>query len=179
MSKSKTKQSTGKPTASKGAQPKGSQAKAGSQSSKTPAKKGLNVWLIVAAVATVAMIAAIVFLLRGEAAESSAAAGLPKEISVAQAKEKYDSGVFLLDVRQPEEWNEYHIPETTLIPLGELKSRVNELPKDKEIVVVCRSGNRSQEGRDILLSAGFEQVTSMAGGVKDWSAAGYPTVSGP
>jgi len=44
--------------------------------------------------------------------------------------------------------------------------------------VVCRSGNRSQEGRDILLEAGFEDVTSMAGGVLDWREAGYPVEVG-
>ena len=50
---------------------------------------------------------------------------------------------------------------------------------DKEVVVVCRSGNRSQQGRDSLREAGFEQVTSLAGGLKEWVALGYPTVSGP
>ncbi len=103
---------------------------------------------------------------------------LPAEISVQEAYQKYQQGVFLLDVREPEEWNEYHVPNTTLIPLGELASRLAELPKDREIVVVCRSGNRSQEGRDILLQAGFN-ATSMAGGLKTWSSMGYPTVSGP
>ncbi len=47
------------------------------------------------------------------------------------------------------------------------------------LVVVCHSGNRSAKGRDILLNAGFTQVTSMAGGLIQWQAAGYPTVSGP
>ena len=103
----------------------------------------------------------------------------PREISVEEAVAKRDSGAFILDVRQPEEWNEFHVPESTLIPLGELTSRVNELPKDQEIVVVCRSGNRSAQGRDILLGAGFTQVTSMAGGLTQWKAAGYPTVTGP
>lgn len=103
----------------------------------------------------------------------------PLEVSVEQAVAKRDSGAFILDVRQPEEWNEFHVPDSTLIPLGELASRVDELPKDQEIVVVCRSGNRSAQGRDILLSAGFTQVTSMAGGLTQWKAAGYPTVSGP
>lgn len=97
---------------------------------------------------------------------------LPAEISVQEAHQKYQDGVFLLDVREPEEWNEYHVPNTTLIPLGELASRLAELPKDREIVVVCRSGNRSQEGRDILLQAGFN-ATSMAGGLKTWSSMGY------
>jgi rhodanese-related sulfurtransferase len=90
-----------------------------------------------------------------------------------------DSGAFILDVREPDEWNESHIPGATLIPLGELASRVDEVPQDQEVVVVCRSGNRSQQGRDILLSAGFTDVTSMAGGVNQWKAAGFETVSGP
>jgi len=104
---------------------------------------------------------------------------LPREISVAEASTMRDSGAFILDVREPDEWNAGHIPGATLIPLGELASRVNEVPKDQEVVVVCRSGNRSQQGRDILLSAGFTQVTSMAGGLNQWSAAGLETVSGP
>ena len=53
------------------------------------------------------------------------------------------------------------------------------LPKDQEIVVVCRSGNRSATGRDILLDAGFNQVTSMAGGMNEWAAKNYEIVTGP
>ena len=109
----------------------------------------------------------------------AAAAALPAEISVADAAAKRDAGAFILDVRQPDEWNAVHIPGATLIPLDQLEARVNEVPKDKEVVVVCRSGNRSQQGRDILKSAGFSQVTSMAGGMNQWSAAGYPTATGP
>ncbi len=107
------------------------------------------------------------------------ASGLPAEISVAQAYEKREAGAFILDVREPSEWNEFHVPGATLIPLGQLADRVNEVPRDQEVVVVCRSGNRSQQGRDILQQAGFTQVTSMAGGVREWQAAGYPIVTGP
>lgn len=103
----------------------------------------------------------------------------PREISVADAVEKRDSGAFILDVRQPEEWNEFHVPGSTLIPLDQLVSRASELPRDQEIVIVCRSGNRSAQARDLLLDAGFTQVTSMAGGLTQWKVAGYPTVSGP
>ena len=103
-----------------------------------------------------------------------AAAELPDEISVDAAHQKYQDGVFLLDVRTQEEWDEYHAPDTTLIPLDELEGRLDELPQNEEIVVVCRSGNRSQAGRDILRNSGFEQTTSMSGGLKAWRAAGYP-----
>ncbi len=99
---------------------------------------------------------------------------LPLNISVDQAYALYQDGAFFLDVREPSEWEEYHAPGTTLIPLGELASRLDEVPRDRPIVVVCRSGNRSQQGRDILLQAGFSQVTSMDGGLKAWRARGYP-----
>ncbi len=99
---------------------------------------------------------------------------LSTSISVDEAFEMYEAGDYLLDVRTQEEWDEYHIPGTTLIPLDELANRVDEVPRDQNIVVVCRSGNRSQAGRDILLDAGFTAVTSMDGGVSTWQASGYP-----
>ena len=99
---------------------------------------------------------------------------LPREISVDEAYGKYQTGTYVLDVRTVEEWNEFHAPNSTLIPLDELATRISELPRDKEIVVVCRSGNRSQQARDILLGAGFDQVTSMAGGLNEWRTKGYP-----
>jgi rhodanese-related sulfurtransferase len=134
-------------------------------------------WWVAAAVGIVAIALGAVWILQPKAEQATNTA--PQEISVAEAFAKYEQGVFLLDVRTQEEWEDYHAPNTTLIPLDELADRVNELPKDQEIVVICRSGNRSQEGRDILLDAGFTNVTSMAGGLSDWRSAGYPTVSGP
>lgn len=105
-------------------------------------------------------------------------AGLAREVNTQDAAKLREEGAFMLDVREVSEWTAGHIPEATLIPLGELANRLNEVPKDVKVVVVCRSGNRSAEGRDILLQAGFETVTSMAGGMNDWAAAGYPTVTG-
>jgi len=102
---------------------------------------------------------------------------LPAEVTAADAMAKRDQGAFILDVRQPEEWAEYHVPGSTLIPLSELAARSNEVPKDREVVVVCRSGNRSATGRDILIKAGFTQVTSLKGGLSGWKTAGYPTLS--
>ena len=120
--------------------------------------------------------AAIIYL--AVASGAGSAAGLPATISVEQAYQKYNQGAFVLDVRTQEEWNDFHAPGTTLIPLDELPGRLDELPRDREIVVVCRSGNRSQQGRDILLGAGFTQVTSMSGGLNEWRSAGYPTEMG-
>lgn len=104
--------------------------------------------------------------------------GLAREVKVAEAAALRESGAFMLDVREPSEWTAGHIPGATLIPLGQLESRLSEVPKDAKVVVVCRSGNRSAQGRDILLKAGYENVTSMAGGMNVWTAGGYPTVTG-
>ena len=111
-------------------------------------------------------------------APAAAVQALPAEVSVAEASGLRDAGAFVLDVRQPDEWAAGHIPEATLIPLGELQSRLAEVPKDTKVVVVCRSGNRSAQGRDILLGAGYPAATSMAGGMNEWTAAGYETTTG-
>ncbi len=121
------------------------------------------------------VVALIIFLILQSANQkNNKPNSLPAEISVSEAYTKYQNGAFFLDVRTPEEWNQFHAPNSTLIPLDQLPSHLNEIPKDKEIVVVCRSGNRSAQGRDILLNAGFTQVTSMQGGLTEWQATGYP-----
>jgi rhodanese-related sulfurtransferase len=125
-------------------------------------------------IAFLIVVALVIYLLLQMGGNNSGNA-LSSTISVGQAYEMYQNGAFVLDVRTQEEWNEFHAPNTTLIPLDQLISRLNEVPRDRQIVVVCRSGNRSQEGRDILLNAGFEQVTSMTGGLNEWRASGFPT----
>jgi len=109
---------------------------------------------------------------------SSNAAALPLTVSVAVADEMQQAGDLVLDVREPSEWVAGHIARATLIPLGYLPGRLAELPRDRTIVVVCHSGNRSAQGRDILRQAGFTSVTSMAGGMTAWLAAGLPVVAG-
>jgi rhodanese-related sulfurtransferase len=103
---------------------------------------------------------------------------LAAEISVDGAKQLRDQGAFILDVREQSEWDQFHIPDATLIPLGTLPDQLANVPKDKTIVVVCRTGRRSAEGRDILFKAGYQNVTSMAGGVTEWQAKGLPIESG-
>jgi rhodanese-related sulfurtransferase len=96
------------------------------------------------------------------------------EITPAQAYAKFQQGAFFLDVRSQDEWNQFHIAGSTLIPLDELQNRLNELPKNQDIVVVCLSGHRSQSGVTILQQAGFKQVSCLSGGLQAWTAAGYP-----
>lgn len=151
-------------------------AKKSSRSRKNAGSSSIYLWVGIAA-ALVLLTAGAVFILNrpGQAAPT---AQLPAEVDVQMAADLREQGAFILDVRQPEEWVDYHIPGTTLIPLDQLESRLSEVPQDQEILVVCRSGNRSATGRDILLQAGFDQVTSLAGGLNGWRTAGYEWVSG-
>jgi rhodanese-related sulfurtransferase len=100
------------------------------------------------------------------------------EISPAQAYEKYQQGAFFLDVRSQEEWNQFHITGSTSNPLDELPSRLNELPRNQDIVVVCLSGHRSQSGVTILQQAGFTRVSCLSGGLQAWMDANYPIEQG-
>jgi rhodanese-related sulfurtransferase len=95
----------------------------------------------------------------------------------AQKKLAQKQKPYLLDVRQPEEYRSGHIPSAKLIPLGDLRSRMNELPKDREILVVCHSGNRSLSATRQLAGAGFNAV-NMRGGMIAWSRAGLPVSKG-
>jgi len=80
--------------------------------------------------------------------------------------------VVLIDVRENDEYAAGHIPEATLIPLGQLSSRLNEIPKDKTVVAVCRSGNRSGQATQLLRQAGFD-AHNMDGGMISWEQAGF------
>ncbi len=142
-------------------------------------KRKNNNTLIYGGLGAVILIVVAVLALNQPAAAPETTAGMPAEISVQEAYAYYEEDTFILDVRTPEEWNEGHVPGATLIPLDQLESRLSELPQDEEIVVICRSGNRSAVGRDILLGAGFESVTSVAGGFNQWSANEYPVEFGP
>jgi rhodanese-related sulfurtransferase len=95
------------------------------------------------------------------------------EISPTQAYAKLQQGAFFVDVRSQEEWNQLHIAGSTLIPLDELPNRLSELQQDRDIVVVCLSGHRSQSGTVILQKAGFKHVYCLSGGLNAWKAAGY------
>lgn len=85
--------------------------------------------------------------------------------------------VFLLDVRQPEEYRQGHINGAKLIPLDQLQHRIHELPRDREIVCVCRSGNRSGHATRLLTKAGY-QATNLRGGMISWTGSGLPVRKG-
>jgi rhodanese-related sulfurtransferase/uncharacterized membrane protein/thiol-disulfide isomerase/thioredoxin len=102
-----------------------------------------------------------------------------QEISPEQAYQKYQQGAFFLDVRDVDDWQQAHIPNSLPIPLDELESRLGELPRDRDIVVVCLSGLRSKTGASILYQAGFRDASCLSGGLQAWSAAGYPLEGTP
>jgi rhodanese-related sulfurtransferase len=133
-------------------------------------------WIVPVAIVVVAAIIGAIVLLNNNSAGSNK---LPAEISVTNAAQRFDEGAFLLDVRTVAEWNENHVDGAVLIPLDELSSRIGEVPTDQDVLIICRSGNRSAQARDILRAAGLPRTTSIAGGINAWMSAGLPVVSGP
>jgi len=99
-------------------------------------------------------------------------------IDVEQAQKMKQQGALLLDVRQPGEYAEVHVQNATLIPLGDLGSRMGELAayKDKPVVVMCRSGRRSAKAVEELKEAGFTQVSNIKGGITAWENEGLGVV---
>jgi len=83
------------------------------------------------------------------------------------------TGFVLVDVRAPREFADNHIEGAINIPTAELRTRHNELQKDKPTILMCSSGNRSSLGCSILLQHGFTDVINLAGGMSGYSAAGY------
>ncbi|GAX91144.1 rhodanese-like domain-containing protein [Effusibacillus lacus] len=93
---------------------------------------------------------------------------VPAALGADFLKEKKD--LVLLDVRQPEEYEAGHIPGAVLIPLGELESRIDELDKEKEYLVICRSGRRSVMACHLLNERGFDKLFNLQGGMLEWTA---------
>jgi adenylyltransferase/sulfurtransferase len=106
---------------------------------------------------------------RGEAAPTQTATG--GEISPQDLKRRIDAGenLFVLDVRMPNEFAICRIPGTTLVPLPELPSRLAEVPKDREVIVHCKSGMRSQKAIDFLKAQGYTKLVNLTGGILAWA----------
>jgi rhodanese-related sulfurtransferase len=95
------------------------------------------------------------------------------EVDTVEGRELVTSGAFLLDVREADEWVAGHAPEAQFLPLRELPARIDQLPRDRRIVAVCRSGARSGRATEFLNARGFD-VVNLAGGMQAWEAAGFP-----
>ncbi len=96
-------------------------------------------------------------------------------LSAQEAEEKLKSGKrpLLLDVREPEEFSAAHVSGAKLIPLGALRKRMQELPKNKAIICMCASGSRSRPVVKALIDAGYTAF-NLNGGMLAWRRAGLP-----
>ncbi len=93
-------------------------------------------------------------------------------VVLAEALAGHEKEVFLLDVREPDEFEETHIPGAVLIPLGSLPRRLPEVPKDREVVVICSVGGRSARATEFLRRNGVEAV-NLHGGMRAWHQLGF------
>jgi adenylyltransferase/sulfurtransferase len=103
---------------------------------------------------------------------------LPAEISVSELKRMRDAGsdFLLIDVREDSELEIARLEFARHIPMGAIPSRLSEIPKDADVVVMCHSGFRSDRVARYLRQNGYASVANLAGGIDDWSRAIDPAV---
>jgi hydroxyacylglutathione hydrolase len=94
-------------------------------------------------------------------------------------KLKEDKNVFLLDVREKEEYSSGHIPGAVNIYVGELENRLQEVPSDRPVVSMCSAGNRGGLGASILARHGYPGVYNLLGGTDAWKKKRYPITIEP
>jgi rhodanese-related sulfurtransferase len=100
-----------------------------------------------------------------------------REVDQATFAAAHRDGAVVIDVREPFEYTDGHVPGAVLIPLRQLASRAAELPRGVPVYVVCASGNRSLSGAEFLAASGVD-AWSVRGGTGAWSRAGRPVVRG-
>ena len=96
------------------------------------------------------------------------------EAEVADAAAAVEEGAVLVDVREDNEWRAGHARGARHIPLGQLSDRLDELPREAPIYLICASGNRSGRAADALRQAGFVKPINVRGGTAAWKRAGLP-----
>lgn len=102
---------------------------------------------------------------------------LVKEICPTTTQTWVKNGALLVDVREKDEVAElaYDVPSIVNIPLSEFEERFNEIPQDRDVVVVCRSGARSLRAAGFLVNHGYAKVVNMEHGMIRWATKGFPT----
>ena len=95
-------------------------------------------------------------------------------ISAAEARTRQQAGAQIVDVREPDEWRAGHIPGAVHVPLASLQARMRDLDPQRELIVVCRSGNRSAMAVSFLQSAGLAGAVNLEGGMIAWGRHGLP-----
>ena len=99
-----------------------------------------------------------------------------RDVSAEEGHRMVTAGAVLLDVREADEWDAGHAPEAVWIPLGEIQTRVGEIPQDTAVVAICRSGSRSRAVAEALVGAGYD-VVNVGGGMREWAAEDYEVVA--
>jgi rhodanese-related sulfurtransferase len=104
-----------------------------------------------------------------------------RSVSVKEASELQagGNGALIIDVREPNEFAAGRIEGAVLVPLGQLANRYPELPRDRQLLMLCRSGGRSASATQFLAGQGFDDVANVDGGMIAWHNAGLPMKSGP
>lgn len=103
-------------------------------------------------------------------------AAVPSEVTIDQLADALKDNAFILDVRRDEEYAEAHVPGVVHIPMDQLDARLDEIPKDQMIWVICAVGGRSLRVANALVQAGYDAV-SVAGGTNQWVDEGRPVES--
>jgi rhodanese-related sulfurtransferase len=98
------------------------------------------------------------------------------EVSAEEASDLVTEGALLLDVREPDEWQAGHAPDAMFVPIGQIESRLDELPRDRQILAICRVGNRSAAVVAALNTLGFDAI-NVAGGMRAWASDDLPVVA--
>jgi rhodanese-related sulfurtransferase len=91
--------------------------------------------------------------------------------------EAVPADAFLLDVREDDEWVSGHAPGAHHVPMMQVPGRLDEVPNDRDVVVICRVGSRSAQVVAFLQANGWGRSVNLDGGMHDWAAAGKPMVS--
>lgn len=96
-------------------------------------------------------------------------------VNVEEAHQKLDSReAVMIDVRERDEWRAGHVKGARHIPLGDLGARLGEIPRDREVLLFCRSGNRSGRATQFLRAQGYSQARNVEGGIIAWTGRGFP-----
>ena len=99
------------------------------------------------------------------------------EIDVTEAAARHAGGTPVIDVREPGEYVEGHVPGAPLIPLGSIAERISEVPTSGEVLIICKLGGRSFTAAEYLRRQGIDAI-NIAGGTMAWIEGGHRVVSG-